>query len=332
MKVPSIRVCLPLLFSINGEHGVHRVRRNNLRRPASCSSHILRWARREACRHTDRRPTGDRFQNKQTTQYLRLYVPKNATSSSAQKLPLLVYFHDGAFFIGTASSPMYHTYLNSLVAEANVIAVPVDYRRAPEHPIPIAYHDSQYALKWLASHYGGNGHEKWLNRHVDFNKVYLSGDSTGANKSHHMAIRIGKEKLDGINLAGIMLIHPYFGGKEPVGDETKDPDKRAKIERFWRLVSPTTSGTDDPWINPFKDQSLASLVCSRVLVCVAEKDVLRHRGWYYCERLKKTGWKGEVEMMESKGEDNVFPLLEPTCDSAMAKLKKVAAFMNQGPW
>ncbi|KAG4110260.1 hypothetical protein ERO13_D13G037800v2 [Gossypium hirsutum] len=255
----------------------------------------------------------EKKKKEKTTQYLRLYVPKNATSSSAQKLPLLVYFHDGAFFIGTASSPMYHTYLNSLVAEANVIAVP-------------------YALKWLASHYGGNGHEKWLNRHVDFNKVYLSGDSTGANKSHHMAIRIGKEKLDGINLAGIMLIHPYFGGKEPVGDETKDPDKRAKIERFWRLVSPTTSGTDDPWINPFKDQSLASLVCSRVLVCVAEKDVLRHRGWYYCERLKKTGWKGEVEMMESKGEDNVFPLLEPTCDSAMAKLKKVAAFMNQGPW
>ncbi|PPD67860.1 hypothetical protein GOBAR_DD35264 [Gossypium barbadense] len=160
----------------------------------------------------------------------------------------------------------------------------------------------------------------------------IHSDSTGANISHHMAIRIGKEKLDGINLAGIMLIHPYFWGKEPVGDETKDPDKRAKIERLWRLVSPTTSGTDDPWINPFKDQSLASLVCSRVLVCVAEKDVLRHRGWYYCERLKKTGWKGEVEMMESKGEDNVFPLLEPTCDSAMAKLKKVAAFMNQGPW
>ncbi|MBA0667283.1 hypothetical protein Goklo_000389, partial [Gossypium klotzschianum] len=213
----------------------------------------------------------DAVYSQETTQYLRLYVPKNATSSSAQKLPLLVYFHDGAFFIGTASSPM----------------------RAPEHPIPITYHDSRYALKWLASHYGGNGHEKWLNRHVDFNKVYLSGDSAG--------------------------------------DETKDPDKRAKIERFWRLVSPTTSGTDDPWINPFKDQSLASLVCSRVLVCVAEKDVLRHRGWYYCERLKKTEWKGEVEMMESKGEDHVFHLLELTCDSAMAKLKKVAAFMNQGP-
>ncbi|KAH1030792.1 hypothetical protein J1N35_042966 [Gossypium stocksii] len=161
----------------------------------------------------------------------------------------------------------------TLLAEANVIAVSVDYRRAPEHPIPIAYHDPWDALKWVASHYGGNGHEKWLNHHVDFNKVYLSGDSAGANIAHHMAIRIEKEKLDGINLAGII----------------------------------------------------------RVLVCVAEKDVLRHRGWYYCERLKKIGWKGEVEMMETKGEDHVFHLLEPTCDSAMAKLKKVAAFMNQGP-
>ncbi|XVF01233.1 hypothetical protein REPUB_Repub04eG0070300 [Reevesia pubescens] len=265
--------------------------------------------------------------SQETGQSVRLYIPKNA--SSTPKLPLLVYFHGGAFCIETAFSPTYHTYLNSLVAEANIIAVSVDYRRAPEHPIPAAYDDSWAALKWVASHCGGNGPEEWLNSYADFNKVYLSGDSAGANIAHHIAIKIGGEKLDGVNLEGVVLTHPYFWGKEPVGDEIKDPVVRAKHEEVWRLVSPTTSGSDDPWINPIDNQNLASLGCIRVLVCVAEKDILRHRGWYYYEKLKKSEWGGEVEMMEAQGEDHVFHLHKPSCESAVAKLEKVAAFMNQ---
>ncbi|XP_021286480.1 probable carboxylesterase 12 [Herrania umbratica] len=266
--------------------------------------------------------------SQETGLYVRLYIPKGIRSSS-QKLPLLVYFHGGGFCIETASSPTYHNYLNSLVSEANIVAVSVDYRRAPEHPIPVAYDDSWSALKWVASHFGGNGPEEWLNCYADFDKVYLSGDSAGANIAHHIAIKIGKEKLDGVNLVGIVLAHPYFWGKEPVGDEIKDPAVRAKTEEIWRLASPTTSGSDDPWINPVDDQSLASLGCTRVLVCVAEKDLLKHRGWYYYEKLKKSGWGGEAEIMEAQGEEHVFFLAKPTCENAVAMLSRVAAFMNQ---
>ncbi|OMO63195.1 Alpha/beta hydrolase-3 [Corchorus olitorius] len=268
--------------------------------------------------------------SQETGQHIRLYIPQNATSSSsAQKLPLLVYFHGGAFLIGAAASPTYHNYLNSLVSEANVIAVSVDYRRAPEHPIPACFDDSWDALKWVASHHGGNGPEEWLNRYADFDRVYLAGDSAGANIAHHIAIRIGKEKPDGVNLAGIVLAHPYFWGKEPVGDEAKDPGVRARLEQLWRFAHPTTiGGADDPWINPFVGQSLASLGCTRVLVCVAEKDLLRHRGCHYVEELKKSGWGGEVELMEAQGEEHVFHLNKTSCENAVAKLKKVAAFMN----
>ncbi|KAK8311424.1 hypothetical protein V6Z11_D02G248400 [Gossypium hirsutum] len=134
-----------------------------------------------------------------------------------------------------------------------------------------------------------------------------------------------------MNLVGMILSHPYFWGKEPVGDEVKNPAVRAKFEGVWRLASPTTSGSDDPLINPIDDQSFERFLgCKRVLICVAENDILKYRGWYYCEKLKNSGWDGEVEVMEAEGEDHVFHLRNSCCSNAVAKLKKVAEFMNQG--
>ncbi|RZC67265.1 hypothetical protein C5167_010950 [Papaver somniferum] len=69
----------------------------------------------------------------------RLYVPKLIQK---KKLPLLVYFHGGGFCIETTFSPHYHYYLNEVVSQANVVDVSVDYKRAPEHYVPIAFDDS----------------------------------------------------------------------------------------------------------------------------------------------------------------------------------------------
>lgn len=80
----------------------------------------------------------------------RLYLPKLV--DPRRKLPVVVYYHGGGFCIETAFSPTYHIFLNKLVAEANVIAVSVDYRRVPEHPLPAAYDDSWVALQWVVSH------------------------------------------------------------------------------------------------------------------------------------------------------------------------------------
>ncbi|GMI74548.1 hypothetical protein like AT2G03550 [Hibiscus trionum] len=264
--------------------------------------------------------------SQETAQIVRIYIPPNATG----KLPLLVYFHGGGFCIESASSPTYHNYLNALVAETNIVAVSVDYRRAPEHPLPAAYDDSWDALKWVASHSDGNGPQEWLNRHADFNNVYIAGDSAGANIAHHMAVKMTKAKIDGFNFVGIVLAHPYFWGKEPVGDEIKDPAIRAKVETLWRLAYPTTSGSDDQWINPIDDPSFGSLGCNRLLVCVAGNDILKQRGLFYCEKLKQSGWGGEVELMEAPAEEHCFHLRNPSCENAAAKLKKVADFINQG--
>ena len=67
------------------------------------------------------------------------------------------------------------------MSEANVVAISVNYRKAPEHPIPAAYEDSWAAFQWVESHCNNGGPEAWLNEHVDFERVFLAGESSGAN-------------------------------------------------------------------------------------------------------------------------------------------------------
>ncbi|XP_043712280.1 probable carboxylesterase 12 [Telopea speciosissima] len=259
----------------------------------------------------------------------RLFLPK-ITNSSAQKLPLLIYIHGGGFCIETPFSPIYTPYVSSLVAEGNVVAVSVHFRRAPEHPLPIAYDDSWVVLQWVASHCKGNGPEEWLTEHADLNRVSMMGDSAGANIAHNMALRAAETPLEGVRFVGLGLIHPYFfGEKQQLGSEASDEEKKSKADKLWLLLCPSTSGCDDPLMNPATCANLEKLACKRVLVCVAEKDGLKERGEFYHKTLGKSGWGGELELMEVEGEGHVFHLFNPTDEKAVAMMSRFASFINQ---
>lgn len=247
----------------------------------------------------------------------RLFLPSIITPG--QKLPLLIYFHGGGYLFGSPFCATYHNYLTSVVAEANIVAISVDYRLAPEHPLPTAFEDSWYALKWAASHYDGHGPEPWLNEYADFQRVFVAGDSAGSTIAHAMAVRAGEEELGGLDLVGLSVIHPDFASKEGGLSPTT----------AWNYACPATTGCDDPRINPAADSRLSRLGCKRVLICVAEIDEMKERGWFYYDALKESGWKGEVEILESPREGHVFHLFNPTSTNAVTLLKKLATFINQ---
>ncbi|XP_050364142.1 probable carboxylesterase 12 [Argentina anserina] len=272
--------------------------------------------------------TKDAVVSEDTGLTVRLYIPKAKVTENPTKLPLLVYYHGGGFCMGSPFCAYYNSYVASLASKANVVAVSVAYRKAPENPLPIGFEDSWAALKWVGSHFEGKGPDEWLNAYADFGKVFLGGDSAGANIAHHMGLRIGYEGLVGVKLNGVVLVHPYFWGSEPVGDEPTDAEKRAMAEGIWRFACPTSSGVDDPLMNPTKDPKLGKLAAERVLVCVAEKDGLVHRGWHYSELLKKSEWNGSVEVVVSKEEDHVFHLNNPTGDHAVALMEEIVSFIN----
>ncbi|XP_019052584.1 PREDICTED: probable carboxylesterase 2 [Nelumbo nucifera] len=264
----------------------------------------------------------------------RLYLPN---INPLRKLPLLVYFHGGGFCIETPFSPIYHSFINSLVAEANIVAISVHYRRVPEYPLPIAYDDSWAVLQWVAAHaesrVDDDASESWLRDYVDFDRVFLGGDSAGGNIAHNLALRSGAEELNngGIKLLGMALIGSYLWGKERIGSEATDPEKYITEETTWLHACPSAKDNDDPRINPVAPgaPSLEGLGCRRVLVLVAGKDGLRDRGWLYHDSLVKSGWNGVVEIMETEEEGHVFHLFNPNCEKAELRIKRLASFLNQ---
>ncbi|KAL2249632.1 UNVERIFIED_CONTAM: putative carboxylesterase 13 [Sesamum indicum] len=268
-----------------------------------------------------------------TEVYVRIYLPKLSNSSNTQKLPLLVYTHGGGFCHFSPSSALYHNYLNALVAESQVVAVSVHYRRAPEHPLPVPYEDSWAALQWVASHRSGDGPEAVLNQHADFRRVFLAGDSAGGNIAHNLAMRAGSADA-GLNLEilGIALVDPYFWGSKPVRSELLDPDGKAFGDQLWRLLSQSSGlDHDDPKINPVAEggPSLSGLGCRRVLVSVAEKDILRDRGRLYFEVLGGCGWMGMVEIHEVEGEGHCFHLFDLNHEKAKERMRRMSDFFNR---
>ncbi|KAK4258754.1 hypothetical protein QN277_005166 [Acacia crassicarpa] len=244
---------------------------------------------------------------------VRIFLPK--ITDPSEKLPVLLYIHGGGYCMQSAFSSQYHNYVATVAAEANVLAVSVEYGLFPTRPIPACYEDSWAALQWIASHSGRSGPESWLNDHADFDRVFIAGDSAGGNITHTLVSRVGKLGLSGVKIIGAVLMHPFFGG-------TVD-------DHMWLYMCPENEGLQDRRMKPAVED-LKRLGCERVLVFAAEKDHLFEPGRNYVRELKKSGWAGEAELVENWGCEHCFHILgNPREGKAEDLLQKFVAFIKQ---
>lgn len=101
---------------------------------------------------------------------------------------------------------------------------------------------------------------------------------------------------------------------------------------MWDYACPGSGGADDVRLHPMAHPGVfPGLGCDRVLVCVAEKDMLKERGLNYYESLKKSDWNGAVEMFETPGEQHVFHLSHPTRHNAVSLMTRIVDFINASP-
>ena len=232
----------------------------------------------------------DIYIDKLTNVWARLYVPVDTNS----KLPLLVYFHGGGFCVGSASWSCYHEFLARLSASSRCIIMSVNYRLAPENPLPAAYEDGVKAILWLKKARNDNLWSKLC----DFGKIFLAGDSAGGNIAHHVAARLQTVDalIQPLKIEGTILIQPFFGGEARTESERRVENNMkssvltlAASDAWWRLALPRDANREHPYCKPVKMKT-------RTLVCVAEMDVLMDREIEMCdgneEMIKRVVYEG----------------------------------------
>ncbi|KAJ8619138.1 hypothetical protein MRB53_015324 [Persea americana] len=119
-------------------------------------------------------------------------------------------------------------------------------------PILIYYHGGGFCFgtpsaAFMTATQSFSGAETWLSNHSDFDKITIAGDSVGDNIVHNMVMRIGKEELGfGVTVRGAILVHPFFTGLEPIGNEELNLDLKVVVDSVWKFSYPTTVRLDDP--------------------------------------------------------------------------------------
>ncbi|KAK1370612.1 Gibberellin receptor GID1C [Heracleum sosnowskyi] len=248
--------------------------------------------------------------------FTELYKP-----SSADVVPVIVFFHGGSFAHSSSNSSIYDILCRRLVGLCDVIVISVDYRRAPEYPYPCPYVDGWTALEWVNS-------RTWLRSQKDSKvHIYLAGDSSGGNIIHNVALRaMGSE----IEVLGNIMLNPMFGAQERSESEIQLDGKYFVTiqdrDWYWRAFLPEED-RDHPACNPFgpKGISIEGKNFPRTLVIVAGLNLIRDLQVAYAEGLGKAGCQVKLVYLEMA---TVGFYLLPNNDNYFTVMEEIKTFVS----
>jgi len=204
------------------------------------------------------------------------------TQAGADAHGLLVYFHGGAFFLGSLDT---HDHVaRALAKETGHKVISVGYRLAPEAAFPAGLDDCYGVVRWAA--------EQGTRLGWDGNNLVIAGDSSGANFVAAVAAKAHDDGFDRITHQ--VLFYPSL-------DLDFDVDRYASLRENAEGFGLETAGLKpfnsfylengadpaDPLVSPIKRDDLAGLPAA--LIITAEHDPLRDEGELYGQRLAEAG-------------------------------------------
>ncbi|MFF1463771.1 alpha/beta hydrolase [Streptomyces sp. NPDC058330] len=220
---------------------------------------------------------------------VRVYTPTAADSHG-----LLVYFHGGAFFLGSLET---HDHIaRSLAKETGLKVVSVGYRRAPEAAFPAGLDDCYAVTRWAA--------EQGAALHWDGTTLALAGDSSGGTFAAAVAARAHDDGFDRITHQVL-----YYPSLDLDFDEDRYASLRenavgygletAALKPFNAFYLDSGADPADPLVSPVKRDDLSGL--PPALVVTAELDPMRDEGELYGRRLREAGVAATVSRYEGAG-------------------------------
>jgi acetyl esterase len=212
---------------------------------------------------------------------VRIYKPTAAVAH-----PVLVYFHGGAFFLGSLNT---HDHVARELANATgFIVVSVGYRLAPEHRFPAGLSDCYAVVRWVAEQgradAGGIG---WNGE-----ALAVAGDSSGGTFVAAITAMAADDGFTGITHQVL-----YYPSLDLDFDVERYPSLKSNAVGYGLETAGlkpfnafyTNSGADpaDPRVSPVKRTNLKGL--PPALIVTAEFDPLRDEGEMYGRKLASAG-------------------------------------------
>ncbi|KAI9087896.1 hypothetical protein K1719_030226 [Acacia pycnantha] len=257
--------------------------------------------------------------------WFRLFTP-TISAATASRLPVVVYFHGGAFSFLSASSSPYDAVCRQLSRSIPSVVVSVNYRLCPEHRCPSQYDDGFDVLKFLDL----DGYV--LPEIADVSRCFLAGDSAGANLAHHLAVRLCQEELRRVKVIGLVSIQPFFGGVDRTESEIRlDGAPLTSVyntDWMWDLFFPDGSDRDHEAVNVTGPNRLdiSGMDLPDTIIFVGGLDPVLDRQRKYYEWLKMSGKK--VELIEYPNATHAYYFF-PELPQSSQQISRVRDFVNQ---
>lgn len=220
---------------------------------------------------------------------LRIYKQKGK-----QNLPVLLYFHGGAFIYGTLEQ--YDFIFFRLALDTGMLIISVNYRLAPENPFPAGVEDGYDVLLWLSKNVDQIGGNK--------TNIIIGGSSAGATIAAsvtHMA-RDRKE----VEIKHQYLLYPptsHLLTTPSMIELARAPmQTRKSAEWMWKHYLQNKIEHPPKYAVPLFENNFIDLPSATIIVC--ELDPLKDDGKLYAQKLKKVGIP--VNLLEVKGAVHAF--------------------------
>lgn len=235
----------------------------------------------------------------------RRVVDVSVTAPSRPSGAVVIRLHGGGFWMGggRAARLIDRSLIDQLAASSGATVLNVDYRLAPEHPIPAAMDDVRDVL--TAVRRGELGKE------LDPRRIVIVGTSSGANVAAAAALSdLGADP----DLAGLVLIVSSLRLDLPPASMRDDPaaweERRGQLLGYLGEASP-----DDPRASPALSPSLGSL--PPVHAVVARFDEIADGGGELCARVARAGGVAE-EHVYGMTHTVAVPHVEAACIRGVA--------------
>jgi acetyl esterase len=208
---------------------------------------------------------------------VRVYIPTEAWEHG-----VIVYFHGGAFFLGSLET---HDHVaRALAKTTGAIVVSVGYRRAPEAAFPAGLQDCTGVVGWVVEN---GAHLGW-----DGDTLAVAGDSAGGTFA--AAVAAGAHDAGFDHITHQILYYPSL---DLDFDADRYPSLRenavgygvetAGLRPFNSFYIASGADPSDPRVSPIKRDDLSGL--PPALIVTAEYDPLRDEGERYGTRLQAAG-------------------------------------------